>query len=409
MATSSKPSTLDVSNAIKRLTVEETRVLVFQMGVPLEDVDNITERYSGDMQRVRLVQKWLDMNPNASWDKLVAGLKRINLNSLASEIESEHLSKAVVASSGSSPLSVSAGTEHSTPSHLVTETKAPVGSLPPAPLSVTDAKKCVENLQDEFLDLKSEARQSLSQNESQDPNFIGKFRDYLMDMPVAKKQVHIRFFARNEEEILAAKTIQKLFIILGHYCNYSNYEIIFHIVKRFCHKLQERMLKYRDSLIIFEKSTTVDVYLCVISAPPAGKIREGFLRMTMKINKPSSECTLYEIRELKESIEKEASLESYAMYIETPGEGSVCVRFLIPWQAHFMVTRALTPEFIEEAEVAVKRWAIEKDYPVRAVYIALLIKKLSLRKLLQLVYVTTIPQCILVVLGILCSLCTYAH
>ena len=82
-------------------------------------------------------------------------------------------------------------------------------------------------------------------------------------------------------------------------------------------------MKYRDSLIIFEKSTTVDVYLCAISARPGGKLRRAFIRMTMKLNKPPSACTLYEVRELKESNEEEASLEAKTMYIETPGEGSI--------------------------------------------------------------------------------------
>ena len=231
-----------------------------------------------------------------------------------------------------------------------------------------ETRDAIEHFEGEFSDMKYEAQDLLSEKQSEDPKFVQRFRNHLIDMPVTKKQIHIRFFTRNEDEILNAKTIQKLFAILSRYCNYSNYEIILHIVKKFCHpELKGKMLRYRDSLTMFEKSTTIDVYLCAISAPPAGKIREGFLRMTMKINKPSSECTLYEIRELKESIEKEASLESYAMYIETPGEGSVCVRFLIPWQVHFMVARALTPEFVKEAEVTVKRWAIQESYQVRAV------------------------------------------
>ena len=75
------------------------------------------------------------------------------------------------------------------------------------------------------------------------------------------------------------------------------------------------MTSYRDSLIAFEKSTTVDMYLCAISAHPGGEIMKAFIRMTMKINKPSSECTLYEIRQLKESIQEEAALQSYAIYI----------------------------------------------------------------------------------------------
>ena len=231
------------------------------------------------------------------------------------------------------------------------------------------AKDSVEQLQDEFVDLKSDAKELLTERENQNPKFFCKFQDYILDMPVTKTQVHIRFFTRNEDEILNAKTIQKLFAILSRYCNYSNYEIILHIVKKFCHhELNGRMERYRDSLTSFEKATTVDVYLCAISAHPGGEIHQGFFRMTMKINKPPSECTLYEIRVLKESIEEKAALQSYAMYIETPGEGSVCVRLLIPSQVCPLVAAVLTPEFREEhllTEVIVKRLSVEKNFLVR--------------------------------------------
>ena len=232
-----------------------------------------------------------------------------------------------------------------------------------------ETRDAIEQFEGEFSDMKYEAQKALSKKQNENPEFVERFQNHLLDMPVTKRQIHIRFFTRNEDEILNAKTIQKLFAILSRYCNYSNYEIIFHIVKKFCHHdLKGRMLRYCDSLTSFEKSTTVDVYLCAIAAPPAGKIREGFIRMTMKINKPSSECSLYEIRELKESIEREASLESYAMYIETPGEGSVCVMLLIPWQVHFLVAGVLSIKFREEyllTEVTMKRWAVEKDHLVK--------------------------------------------
>ena len=689
MAAFNNLSTLDVSNATSRLTVEEMRQLVFQMGVSLKFLDDIADEYKGENKKQHFIQIWLDMDPNASWDKLAAGLRKINKNSLATEIESEYLSRALVPRSTSSslpsitssvsvpappivstlktstpapigslppaplpatpapvgylppapltatpapvgslppaPLTATPAPAGSLPPAPLTATPAPVGSLPPAPLTATPApvgslppapltatpapvgyltpapltatpapvgplppapltttpapvgslpsipltatpapvgslppalltatpapvgsfppapltaspapvgylptapltstpapvgsfppapltatpapvgylppaplpaspapvgylppapltaslapvgslppaplpatpapvgslppaplpatpapvgplppaplpatpapvgplppaplpatpapvgplppaplpatpapvgplpsaplpatpaptdpltnpsqtavvfeqrveetRDAIEQFEEEFSDMKFEAQKVLTNKQNENIEFVERFQNHLLNMPVTKKQIHIRFFTRNEDEILNAKTIQKLFAILGRYCNYSNYEIIFHIVKKFCHhELKGRMLRYRDSLTSFEKSTTVDVYLCAISAPPAGKIREGFIRMTMKINKPSSECTLYEIRELKESIEKEASLESYAMYIETPGEGSVHAKLLIPWKLYFLVAGVLTPEFREVhflTEVMREKWAVD--------------------------------------------------
>ena len=357
MAALSNTLTQKMSNAIRQLTMEETRDLVFQMGVPLNTLDDITAQYDGENRKQHFVQAWLDMDRGASWEKLVAGLRKINKNVLATKIESEHLSSAAVPSSGSPSLpSTSSASVSAPPDHLEIATTAPVGSLTPPPPTVPSPDQpfeqrvaatndSIEHLQGEFSDLKSDAKESLSERESQDTKFVRKFRDYLLDLPVAKKQVHIRFFSRNEDEILKAKNIQKIFIILGRHCNYYNYEIIFHVVKRFCSELKGRMLKYRDSLTSFEKATTVDVYLCAISARPGGEISQGFIRMTVKINKPPSACTLYEIRELKEAIEEKASLEAYATYIDAPGEGSVHVVLYVHKEVCRMVGVVFTLDF----------------------------------------------------------------
>ena len=390
MVTPGKLSTLDVSNAISCLTMEETRDLVFRNGVPLNVLKDIAAQYDGENRKQNYVQTWLDMDPDTTWDMLVAGLRKINKNSLATEIESEHPSRVPIPSStfpsllSTSSLSISLSAPPPAnipgPGHLDTATPAPIGPLTPAPLTATptpvvfedrveETRIEIEKFEEQFSDLKYETQKALLEKQNENSEFFQRFQNHLLDMPITKKQIHIRFFTRNEDEILNAKTIQKLFAILSRYCNYSNYEIIFHIVKRFCHhELRGRMLTYRDSLTSFEKATTVDVYLCAISAHPGGEISQGFIRMTMKINKPPSECSLYEIRQLKESIEEKAALESYAMYIENPGEGSVCMRLLIPWQVYSLVSAVLTLEFREEhllAEVTVKRWAVKKNYLVR--------------------------------------------
>jgi ankyrin repeat protein len=343
MSVSSNLSLLDVSNSIRELTMEETRDLVFQMGVPWNILKDIAAMYDGENRKQNFVKKWIDMNADASWDQLVMGLRKIDQNKLAAEIECLHVRTTLV---HYDPLSVDASL--SIVNHVVS-----------SDARVERVKRNIEHLEEEFTDIKSEARQSLTKREVQESRFVEKFRDHLFDLPVSKKQVHIRFFSRNEDEILKAETIQKLFIILGRYCNYSNYEIIFHVVKRFCHELSGRIGKYRDSLTIFEKSTTVDVFLCAISAHPYGEVRERFIRMTIKINKPPSECTLYEIRELKESVEENASLESYAMYIDSPDEGSVHMLLHIHGDVAWMVGVVLTLDVRQKyliSDVTIRRF-----------------------------------------------------
>ena len=233
-----------MSNAIERLNVEETRELFFQLKVPLKALDDIASQYHDAGKRKRhFVQKWLDMNEDASWGKLVAGLRRINMNSLATDIESAHLSR--VPSSGSVSLvsssALSPAPEARPPAHLET---ASVSATPAGPLThppyhtpyspssfqitasftqrVEVATASIERLEKEFSDIKFNAKVSLSEIETRDKAFAHRFRVHLLDLPLTKKQVHIHFFAKNERGILAADTIEKLFSILRRHCNYRN-------------------------------------------------------------------------------------------------------------------------------------------------------------------------------------------
>ena len=83
---SGRPSALEVTNALLKLSVEQTKELVFQLGVPLQDIDDVLHR-GGVLVKARLVKKWLDIYASASWEQLVSALRRISMDSLAVEVE----------------------------------------------------------------------------------------------------------------------------------------------------------------------------------------------------------------------------------------------------------------------------------------------------------------------------------
>lgn len=336
--------TLDVVKALKKLSLNETRHLVFHLGVSLASLDDIVSEYHEDTRKAKFVDKWLDIDPGASWEKLASALQEIDKKTLAVEILNSYGSsypthrKSLLVTRGSAQLK-------ETPCSVV----AIATSVPPATVSkerVAEVEEIIEYFQEEFSEIKSEALMSLTEKEENNPKFLASFCDRLLDLPVSKKAIHVKFFYRNEDEILQAKNIRKVFRILGRYCNYSNYEIIFHIVKRFCGKpLQLRMLTYQTTHTEFEKETTVEVFLLASSASP-GTMTE-FTKMVMKINKSTNECSLYEVRQLKESITKESDLQEYTVYIEGPELGSVNVVLSFPPQCKQLVAMALTPSLRE--------------------------------------------------------------
>ena len=344
--------TLDVVKALKKLSLNETRQLVFHLGVSLSSLDDIDSEYRGDTRKAKFVDKWLDIDVEASWEKLATALQEIDKKSLAHEILNSYVSNP--ASHRSSPPTTSSFVSTCGSTHL-RETPSSVVAIPatvePSAVSkerVAEVEEKIEYFQEEFSEIKSEALISLTEKEDKNPKFLAFFCDRLLDLPVAKKAIHIKFFCRNEDEILEANNIRKVFRIIARYCNYSNYEIIFHVVKIFCGKpLHSRMLTYRTTHTEFEKETTVDVYLAAISARPNSKIFVEFTKMVLKIDKSIAECSLYDVRQLKESVAEGANLQQYAVYIEGPEPGSVNVVLCFPPMCKQVVAMALTPSLRE--------------------------------------------------------------
>ena len=65
-------STVDISHTLDPLTVEETRNLFFNLRVPLNILDDIAAQYNGANRKQHFIQKWLDMTPNASMQKMAS-------------------------------------------------------------------------------------------------------------------------------------------------------------------------------------------------------------------------------------------------------------------------------------------------------------------------------------------------
>ena len=365
---SAELSTLNVVNALERLSLDETRDLVFRLKVPGNILDNIDAQYSGPTRSAKYVEEWIKRDEDASWEKLVSGLKQIRMNAVAKEVEFVYILKGKQATSSPTPLT------SATPLPLQSVNAAKLETAPPSvtfsltaafiePLilsinptkspavnkkEVAEVKAEIEQFEEDFSNLKSDTREFLSDKESQDPRFLARFRDHLLDLPVSKRTVHARFFCKNEDEIFKEGTIEQIFAILRRYCNYSNYDIILHLVKRFCGvSLKRRMQKYCDSFESFEKATTVDIFLCAISANPEGEVYQVFSRMVMTIDKPASECTLHEVRQLKESLAESTDIHSYSAYIECMITSSVLVVLRIPPSCVVWVGVAMTPDFMQ--------------------------------------------------------------
>ena len=98
-------SSQNMVKALHSLSVERTTELVFVLGVELNVLDDISTLHKGFSHKAHAIQAWLDSDTEASWDKLVSGLKQIRMNAVASSVESAFIKAEVsVAVTSSSPL-----------------------------------------------------------------------------------------------------------------------------------------------------------------------------------------------------------------------------------------------------------------------------------------------------------------
>ena len=249
---------------------------------------------------------------------------------------------------------------HSTsPAHNTTSTTLTITSnqsLVPSPTcqsstvifwSLEKVKATILQIEEMFADLQADAQLEIAEKENDNRLFLPRFRSRLLLLPVAKKAPHVKFFQKSRDEIIAAKNTDTILAILCTHIDYRSYEILFHLITRFCCvPLQENMKKYRFSLETFEMHTTVDIYISAVPDEISEEIKTGFSQMVVKINKPSSECTLHEVRKLNEAITTKSCLESHSVYISGVAKNCVVVAMRFPSSAVGWVLAAMTPDFI---------------------------------------------------------------
>ena len=368
MACSSKVSPQAVVRALETLNDDKTEELVFHLGVETFTLDNIRISFTGSSRKIRLVQAWLDKDTDASWEKIVSGLKQIRMAALAKDVATQYCPQLSAAALGSSEST----TPHTVPpvntpppvvAHLTCASSSTAttssgysnlsliptnkGSQPPAYAmkTETEARDTMFQLQQNFSDLICDTEIELCEKKAKDERFLRKFRCHLLALPVAKKAIHVKFFRESEDDLLQARTIEKIFAILSRYWSYFNYEILLHIINSFCRgTLQVRMQTYCKMLREFEMSTAIDIYVCVM--PPDKELEDAFSKMVLKIDKPASKCTLYDIRKLNEAITEGSSLCSHSVYVSSVTTNCVVVVVRFPSSAAGWVMAAMTPDFM---------------------------------------------------------------
>ena len=412
---SDRPSLKEIAVAISELTWSEVTAMAVQMGVDLHTCTQIKEQYGDLSDRkLYSMNAWLQNDPEPSWAKIVSALKSISKSALATRIEQQYCqlplnqpapsspshsdslvsvinpvpksvtntiadtptTSAVLASTpdgstsptspspvrplskhmdeaSSSPIPTSTAASQLDEPTAVTTQLSGLHSSTVAHLDEARASTVAEEaskLQAEFVSVLTCTKINFSEKEAESNKFLIKLRITLTTLPVSDQFKHLLFLQERKHKINMATTTDELFDHLDDHWNYIDYALLQHLVKEFGDsKLQQMMGKYVAELEQFEKKTTVKDFIAATSGYQY--IPYDFSRAVLRLQKDASKCTLYEIRQLKESMRKRASLNAYTLLLEGIHASSVVITLAFPIDVLGMITSAMNSDFLKANQV----------------------------------------------------------
>ena len=213
-------------------------------------------------------------------------------------------------------------------------------------------RKEASDLETQFVSVVGQAEFCFFVRESKCETFLPKFRITLENLPISKKFEHLKFLEDKCEEIESASSVSKIFRLLRRYWNYTDYALLRHLINKFGDEdTKEMMERYISSLETFEKQTTIQDY-----EDATGKrkqVPQGFFKAAFEVQvfKDFSEYTLYEVRQIVESLAQQTSLEPYVPMIKKARIGSLVITIALPPPALELLQQALYKEFLDTLNI----------------------------------------------------------
>ncbi len=229
---------------------------------------------------------------------------------------------------------------------------APVLPLPEVtPTRIEEIHSQVEILQDKFLRLVCNVRDSLSKRQSESPGFLSNLQMAIYNIPVSRRQPHIKFLSQKQQEIEKATSVTAIFQILSLHWDYINTVFVEFMVKFFAiDEVKQELADYLKELGPFSTTTK----LCEFkSAFPSATIASppGFLTVTAKVQGDWANYTLQKALQFGWQLSDECCLEGYTLHFVDSGSGCIRLVWAIPPSAIPILAEALTPEFLKRNSI----------------------------------------------------------
>ena len=310
---------------------------------------DIERDYQGKERYLHAFKFWLDRDCDASWENVVSALRAIDKNVLALEIEEKYCTSTSAVNlteprpSERSPVSAPARATGSQGDAVASSNRSCDGIH-------QEISEEAANLQDQFVSVVISTKVCFMAKATKSEDFLTEFKVTLTTLPLSKKHQHLLFLKKEKNQIMKAEDIDEIFDVLDPYWNYVDYAFLDCIIRKFgTSKLKEKMEKYIAELETFEKKTSV--YEFDLAVTDKRNFPADLKMIAITQTKDPKKCSLYEVRQFKNAVINQSTLNDYALYLKGVSCSSVKITLAVPSEVYYTVSYGLDAVFVETHQI----------------------------------------------------------
>ena len=192
-------------------------------------------------------------------------------------------------------------------------------------------KQQVKKLEERFCDLIDCTYKALLERKVDDD--VRLFRSIFLSLDVSRKHEHREFVHDHLMKVDKETTFDDLWLRLTDYCNFMNFDLLEHVVRRFAiEDLKQKMESYEHDLQSFRKATRLcDFIDCwPVRGEPSLGTQLDLKEFVAKMKHDWDSCTLEDLEELRGVITHKFFLPEFALRLREIKEGCITTTWLIP-------------------------------------------------------------------------------
>ena len=201
---------------------------------------------------------------------------------------------------------------------------------PAESLDKDSIKQQVEKLEEKFCDLVDCTYKALLERKVDDMRL---FRSIFLSLDVSRKHEHREFIHDHLMKMDKETTFDDLWMRLADYCNFMNFDLLEHVVRRFAiEDLKQKMKSYEHDLQSFRKATRLcDFIDCwPVRGEPSLGTQLDLREFIAKMRHDWDSCTLEDLEKLKGVITHKFFLPEFALQLRKIKKGCITIIWLIP-------------------------------------------------------------------------------